>query len=300
MKYMHITDTHLDHLVPNPRPGTKDSMMKGHLDLVKNFAKKITSENGIDDVFLTGDISSGELISSHLAILAEEFVKKNKRLHFVLGNHDFYNSSFETVFNEVANLVQNHKFKKNIFYSQNKSYFDKNSNTLVVGSNGWYDGGYAPFVSTTLETINHSVEMNDYYLIKELNKFRQQSREILYNECKKLAQNYSAGLKADIEFGVLGNNPKHIVVLTHIPVFRELSTYNGKISDDIWMPCFSSKTMGDVLLELAKKYDQTCFHVFCGHSHGKAAYNPLPNLKCSTGFAKYESPELSISCGEIC
>ena len=40
MKYLHITDIHLDHLTPNPRPKTNDLIMKGHLELVKGFAKK--------------------------------------------------------------------------------------------------------------------------------------------------------------------------------------------------------------------------------------------------------------------
>ena len=300
MKYLHITDIHLDHLTPNPRPKTNDLIMKGHLELVKGFAKKITSINEVNDVFLTGDISSGELLISHLTILAEAFVKAGKRLHFVLGNHDFYNSSFQTVLEEVRNISTNHKFKKHLFYSTNKSYFDKNSSTLVVGSNGWYDGEYAPFFSTTLDSLNKSVEMNDFYLIIELNKLRSESRQYLYQECKRLAKDYAETLRQDIEFGILGKSPKHIAVLTHIPVFKELSTYNGKISDDTWLPCFSSKFMGDMLLEVSKKYPNINFHVFCGHSHGRAEYSPLSNLKCFTGKSQYGMPECSMFEGEIC
>lgn len=293
MKYIHITDTHLDHLFPQTNGLTKEQLMKQHVALVESFISRLTSENEVQNYFLTGDISSGELIGSHLRMLAEGFLKKGKRLFFILGNHDYYGSSFASVEQEVKNLAADKKYKKTLFYVNSKSWFDKTEQVLVAGSNGWYDGEYSPF------TYN-SVEMNDYYLIKELKEIRLKSRDELFLKNKDLSKNYVASLVQDIEFGILGYNPKNIAVLTHVPVFMELSTYKGKISDDVWMPCFSSKFMGDALLNLANKYQEINFHVFCGHSHGEANYSPLPNLSCRTGKARYGTPEESIYKGEIC
>lgn len=293
MKYVHITDIHLDHLFPRDPKLTKEQIMKHHVSFVEEFITKLTNEKEIKNFFLTGDISSGELIGSHLKMLAEGFLKKGKRLFFILGNHDYYGSSFASVEQEVKNLSIEKKYKNTLFYVNSKSWFDRSEQILIAGSNGWYDGEYSPFT-------NNSVEMNDYYLIKELKESRLTSRDKLFLKNKDIAKNYVTNLVQDIEFGILGYNPKNIVVLTHVPVFMELSTYKGKMSDDIWMPCFSSKFMGDALLNLANKYQEIKFHVFCGHSHGEAKYSPRPNLVCRTGKSVYGSPEESIYKGEIC
>lgn len=82
---------------------------------------------------------------------------------------------------------------------------------------------------------------------------------------------------------------------THVPPFRENSVYCGKISNDVWMPCFSSKILGDKLLDLSENYKNINFKVYCGHSHGNAIHQPRLNLTSTTGYAKYEFPWLGIT-----
>jgi hypothetical protein len=83
-----------------------------------------------------------------------------------------------------------------------------------------------------------------------------------------------------------------MTVLTHIPPFSEACLYEGKISNDDWLPYFASKASGDVLMNICTKHPNINFLVLCGHTHGKAKYFPLPNLIVEAGHAKYNRPEI--------
>ena len=84
--------------------------------------------------------------------------------------------------------------------------------------------------------------------------------------------------------------PKKIIVLTHVPPFKEVCLHNGQISDDGWLPYFSSKVMGDVLMPFANDNPSIDFLVLCSHTHSDAHYQPLANLTVKTGKAEYYHP----------
>jgi len=42
--------------------------------------------------------------------------------------------------------------------------------------------------------------------------------------------------------------------------------HKNKISTDDWLPYFSSKIMGDVLMQVAQENPQVEFLVLCGHT----------------------------------
>ena len=284
MKYLHITDTHFDHLFSPAFFDTQEAMIQDHFKKLDSFINSINSGKE-KNIFLTGDISSGRFIKTHLEYLGKKLT--NKKLFFVLGNHDFYHSSFETVNEEVKDLLSLEEYKDKLIYLENQSYYDNLSQVLIVGANGWYDGEYSPFVSST-------VKMNDYYIIKELNSIRIKSVPALREECKRLSTVAATKIKTDIENGIKQYSPKKVVILTHVPPFKELSTYKGKISNDEWLPCFSSKFFGDTVLETVSNYKEIQFCLFCGHSHDEAYFNPCENIQCRTGKSEYGSPEKSI------
>ena len=45
--------------------------------------------------------------------------------------------------------------------------------------------------------------------------------------------------------------PERVIVLTHVPPFKESCQHMGKVSDDNYLPYFSSKAIGDVLMPFA-------------------------------------------------
>jgi predicted phosphohydrolase len=287
MKYIHITDIHLDHL------GDSDLREKewvlNNIDRVVEYATDLCLENpNIDIVCLTGDISSGQLLPYHLEVLGEVFRKYNKKLLFVCGNHDYYGSSFTETRKAIKQVIDSHK--DTLYYLTDNTILQIDD-TLIVGHDGWYDGLYAPFIQF------QTVEMNDFHVIEDLKDCR--TRNDLYNLCRKQAKTAADYVSKQIEWGIISKNPKKVLVLTHIPPFQELSTYKGKVSNNIWLPCYSSKTFGDMLIKTATKYPNINFRVLCGHTHDAVQHLALPNLHGYTGRSKYGMPQTSLSIQEL-
>lgn len=51
--------------------------------------------------------------------------------------------------------------------------------------------------------------------------------------------------------------------------------HEGKISNPDWMPFFTSKAMGDVILPIAKNNPAVDFLALCGHTHSSSIYQPF-------------------------
>jgi hypothetical protein len=82
------------------------------------------------------------------------------------------------------------------------------------------------------------------------------------------------------------------IVLTHIPPFEEVCLYGGKRSNKDYLPFYSCKATGDVLLAFAKEYPTINIIVLCGHTHSAAEYQPLPNLLVKCGKSEYYRPKI--------
>jgi hypothetical protein len=74
---------------------------------------------------------------------------------------------------------------------------------------------------------------------------------------------------------------------------REACWYEGRISNDDWLPHFTCKAVGEVLLEGARASPGRQLLVLCGHTHGEGSAQPLPNLRVLTGGAEYGHPKLA-------
>ena len=81
-----------------------------------------------------------------------------------------------------------------------------------------------------------------------------------------------------------------VVFLTHVPPFREACWYDGRISNDEWLPHFTCKATGDAIREAAERHPERQIEVLCGHTHGAGTAEILPNLVVYTGGAEYGEP----------
>ena len=83
-----------------------------------------------------------------------------------------------------------------------------------------------------------------------------------------------------------------VIVATHVPPFLEAAWHEGRTSGDDYLPFFSCKAMGDVLLEAAKSSPDCQILVLCGHTHGGGEVQMLDNLRVLTGPAEYGKPRI--------
>ncbi len=267
MKIIWLTDLHLNFL-------EKPKRIK--------FYQSILNCNG-DIIIITGDIAESDSICD---LLKEMVTEIKLPVYFVLGNHDFYGGEVQKVRNEV---IQQSKKEKLLFYLPSSDIVSLNAEVVLVGQDGWADGRYGDFKNSNV-ALNDSRLIDDFFQAKIISKFK------LLEVMQQFADRDANQLKIDLELALSKLKPKQIIVSIHVPPFKEACLFQGLQSDDRFQPFFSSKVSGDVLLDVASKYKDVDFLVLCGHTHHKAEYQPLNNLKIKVGHAEYYNPQV---CREI-
>jgi predicted MPP superfamily phosphohydrolase len=262
MKLAWATDIHLNFLEAGER---------------QNFYQDILGTQ-CDAVLITGDIAEAPSVTDLLKEMADQV---NKPIYFVLGNHDYYRGRIDEVKAEITELTKTHD---KLFWLPAAGIQTLAGDTLLVGQDGWADGRLGDYE-------NSRVGLNDSRLIFDLFQEKIFGKSHLLKKMQQLADTDAKQLESNLEQAV-AQKPKKVIVLTHVPPFREACCYNGEISNDDWLPYFSSKVMGDVLLKMAKENPAAEFLVLCGHTHGEATYQPLDNLMVEAGSAEYYYPQI--------
>ena len=139
--------------------------------------------------------------------------------------------------------------------------------------------------------MNSPVSLNDSRLIADLFREKLLGKVPLLNKMQQLADIDANHLYNKLETAAT-ENPDKIIVLTHVPPFRETTLYEGKMSSDDFLPFFSSKATGDVLTTFANEHPFIKILVLCGHTHDPCEYHPLDNLTILAGRAEYNQPSL--------
>ena len=223
-------------------------------------------------MLITGDIANSKTIINILRELSSALPKQS--IYFVLGNHDFYDTSIASIRNEVSEFC---KTINNLHYLTTSSPVPTSiQNVYLAGTDGWYDARNGDYDSSP-------IILNDFIYIDELREAYQTSRIALKLCLESLADDYAKDLDRKL------NQIESGIVLTRVPPFPEISLYNGKISNSSCLPFFSSKAIGDILL----KHSGKKLLVLCGHRHHEAEYR-VGNMLMRCCKAEYNSPDFTI------
>ncbi|KKN04201.1 hypothetical protein LCGC14_1099930 [marine sediment metagenome] len=258
-------DLHLDH---------------AHHEKISYFARKV-NERETNVVLLGGDISNGVTIIPHLEYLSKVWV--GKQIYFVLGNHDYYGSSFTEVWSNVDKCVLEHS---NLHWLDGNGPIKLSDKTALVGNGLWCD-----WKAGSKE--KSSIWINDYTLIEDL-----RFEGAPYNTIAFMSTWEKVGFYARLHANqlmddfdkALEQGFKNIIVLTHVPPFHEGSFFDGKVQDDDWATHFVCWIAGVKLKERVIKHKDVQVTVLCGHTHGFCEVDILPNLHVINGKAKYNHP----------
>lgn len=253
-----------------------------HLNFLKadarmQFYQRIMETNA-DSILITGDIAEAKDVCE---LLLEFSAYTNKLIYFVLGNHDYYFGSVETVREKIRDLCA---ANSNLIWLGHPEIITLPGDTVLVGHDGWADARYGDF--------DHSfVSLNDSRLIAELYQSFLLNKSALKNEMQRLA-NADAEVLQQTLMDAINDETKKVIIATHVPPFPECSWHKDKPSDDNWLPYFSSKATGDVIIAFAKKYTDIHFLVLCGHTHTAVSIKLVENLIIKSGHAEYNQPEV--------
>jgi len=251
-----------------------------HLNFVRDrhrfaFAESVLADDP-DIVLLGGDIAEANTVVPYLEELAKRI---GRPIYFVLGNHDFYRGSIHTVREAVTKLTQR---SENLVWLNSTGPITIGSDTALVGHDSWADGMLGDYWSS-------SVVLNDFLLIAEFLTLGKSERlELLQTLANQAASHFARVLPEAFA------TSRSVVLLTHVPPFRQACWHEGKISADDFLPYFATKIVGDVLISVMEAHPDCHLRVFCGHTHGGGTSDILPNLKVYTGGAEYGNPRVQM------
>ncbi len=259
MRVVWTTDIHLNFLSPKKRA---------------DFFASIR-ECQPDAVFLTGDIAE----APSLYVLLDEMQQAVAvPIYFVLGNHDFYHASIKAVRQGIQDWCSTHS---ELIYLSSTGFVELTSKTVLIGHDGWGDGRYGQYHQSP-------VRLSDQELIRD---FQSLDRHAVLAKLEDLGDESAVFLR-DVGTKALELYDQ-VFCLTHVPAFKEACWYQGKIGNDDWLPYFTCKAVGDVLLEMMQERPEKNMTVLCGHTHHEGAIHMLPNLQVLTGSAEYGTPCIS-------
>jgi predicted phosphohydrolase len=255
MKLAWATDIHFDHLD----------------DDGKISALEALSTSGADDIVICGDIGTANNLIWSLSKI-DEHIPFGASVYFVLGNHDFYNSSVKKVRHLVSEFCRSHVRMEYLHFSHHPVRIGKN--TCIIGCDGWGDSLNGDFEDTR-------VRMSDFAYIEDLCWL---THEELRKKLIAFGEESANKIRRLLMMAV--RRFPNIIMATHIPPFVESSWYEGKQSSVDFLPFFTCAAVGRVLEEVMGKFPDNKLTVLCGHSHGGGEFIK-GNIRVLTGKAEY-------------
>lgn len=282
MKLGWMTDIHFDHL---------------HDNRLAAFLKRITDSEA-DQFLITGDISTGARDAVSKLRICKDLLQiaqaaGDRKVHFVLGNHDFWYSSTTIVHREVEELCAKNA---SLNYLNTQLCTQLSDDTALVGHDCWYDAIYGDWRRSNFQMIDW-IFMDDYLEVGAAMNGGG-GRVLNVDMGRVLGVSKSLAIKGvnHIELGIqtaIMTGFKKIIMASHIPPYPESHMFMGKQGDDIAQPWFTSGLLGDLLLKYATENPKTIFVSFSGHTHGQSQVQKLPNLIVHVGGARYGHPEIA-------
>jgi hypothetical protein len=228
-----------------------------------------------DALVISGDTAEAPSVTSVLLEI-QRFIKLP--VYFVLGNHDFYGGSIASVRCEVSRVTRD---TEGLNYLPEVGVVSLSSRAALIGHDGWADGRYGDY-------IRSAVMLNDYVHIQEFKSLDKLSRVGLMQQLAGAAAAQIANMLRQA-----CETHERILVATHVPPFAEACRFQGRPTDPAWLPHFSSKVLGGLLLAASARWAQCSFDVLCGHTHERVDVRVRPNLRVRTAGAQYGRPDLA-------
>lgn len=207
-----------------------------------------------EGILITGDISNAERLNEHLTILST----LGCPVFFVLGNHDYWNGSFAGVIALVRSACSK---KTNLVFLDQTGLVQLGGDTILIGGQGWGDGQAGLGEQSP-------VTSRDRLLIQE---FADKPREAYFEMLREMGR-ASAFHFSKMVMPAL-NASQHLILATHVPPFAA-----SALREPEYLPYYVNVALGEEILRIAHQFPRKRISVYCGHTHRKSIFQPLPNV----------------------
>ncbi|HEQ98241.1 MAG TPA: phosphoesterase [candidate division Zixibacteria bacterium] len=244
-----------------------------HHHRIETFSREV-AESSAEAVLISGDISEAPYLKEHLNIMANII---RFPIFFVLGNHDFYRSSIDRTLYLAGEISSN---SGNLVWLTGEMVVRLTNRTVLIGHESWNDGRIGDYKNSPYTPA-------DYFMIEDFMGLKKDEKlKLMQSLADRAADHFKINLPKACQ------EAENVILLTHVPPFREACWYNGKISDDDHQPYFASKIVGDTIREIMHEFPAHNLTVYCGHTHGGGKAQVLHNVKVYTAEAEYEKPSI--------
>ena len=253
-------------------------------DVAEDFCRRVSLSQA-EVLLIGGDIAEATDLEQWLLFLSKRL---SQPIYFVLGNHDYYGSDVGGVRAKMRELST-----PELGWLPAADVVELTPRTALVGHGGWGDARLGDFETDT-------VLLSDYFTIRDLRECAGSDDPLLIlsqlaplkQKLHELGDDAASALRPSLQSAAADYD--NVVVLTHVPPFREACWHKGRISEDNWLPGFTCKAMGDLLSDTASQHPDCTITVLCGHTHGEGEADVLENLHVSTLSARYGSPDFRL------
>jgi predicted MPP superfamily phosphohydrolase len=241
-------------------------------DDVRKFRREVSRSNPAA-LLVAGDIAEARNLERYLLLLGGTI---GVPIYFVLGNHDFYGGRIGLVREAVRTLTRKDAARFN--WLPASRVVKLTEKTCLVGIDGWGDARVGNYRISP-------VELPDWQQIDDLKFLDRQAR---LNKLRALGDEASSYLREVLPEAL--EKFDRVLVLTHVPPFRQACFYQGGISDEDWLPWMCCQATGDALSAMAEKYPEKQITVLCGHTHGGGVAQIRSNLVVQSGAVELGKP----------
>lgn len=233
-KFYLMSDIHMDHLP----------------DFETEVEYLIPNYNPDIPILLTGDVSIARDFRRDIARFAETF---SGQIYVVMGNHDYWNSSYEQMNNYVRDIQI-----KNVYICSNYAV-DVVDGTAIVMVNNWY----SPQMD---QIVDRFATMNDWnYMANFAGYGITGNTSDAIRACNDIADKsvgYAQNAFSEIRDGVENGEIVRVVVMVHFPPYFEMMS-----RVDNFTPFYFDPKMGAVIDRFAMENPHTPITVVSGHTH---------------------------------
>jgi predicted phosphohydrolase len=199
-------------------------------------------------------------------------------VYFVLGNHDFYGSSFEAVDRIAAACCAKHS---NLLHLGHGEIIPLGSSSALIGHRGWADGRAYTGKRT-------SCRFPDQDGIRDL---RYRSTYPAFRKMEKLGRASGDYFRRVLPYAMTSYN--HIVIATHFPPFACAARFDNRPCKAHELAHYVNASAGGVIQRIGEFFPKSRMTVLSGHTHHAATACISPNLEIRVGAARRGDPKIT-------
>ncbi len=231
-------------------------------------------ETRADGFLIGGDIGESASVSEFLKEMESEI---SAPIWFVLGNHDFYRGSIAGTRLRTERQTSE---SARLHWLSSSGVVHLTEHSALIGHDSWADGRLGNYQDS-------EVVLNDYVLIEE---FRGLTKEKRLPTLHRLGEEAADYLEAQARLALARHS--EVIVLTHVPPFREACWHEGRVSGSDFLPHFACGAVGERLAAVMRGHPEAKMTILCGHTHSGGSVDIGANLQVLTGASEYGSPAI--------